>query len=301
MAIQENILKVWANQGAMATSETTYTSIKNCLATGDWNGDMKFDRYLQGSYRNSTNIYGNSDVDVVVELTSTFYSNKANFTDEARREYDEYYESAKFGLDEFKDALIKRLKIYYGDDLIEVGEKAIRIIAANGRLDADIVCCSAYRKYKSFSRQNPNDYDPGITFLEKSSRRRVINFPKLHYNNGTSKNTGCNTNFKAATRILKNMKSKAIDKSILSKEVCPSYFLECLLYNVDNSRYRKSTWHEIVVGILNEIYELKENDQLDDLLCQNGITKIIGQSNTHWNKQDAKESINSIIKFWNEY
>ena len=97
-------------------------------------------------------------------MTSTFYSNKQNFSDEARKQYDEYYSNAKFRLEDFKSALLTRLKNYYGEDLIEEGEKAIRIKAANGRLDADVVCCSTYRKFKTFSKVNPNNYDSGITF-----------------------------------------------------------------------------------------------------------------------------------------
>ena len=117
----------------------TYTSIKNCLDTGDWNGEMNFKRYLQGSYKNTTNI-ANSDVNVVVEMTSTFYSNK-RISAVTRKQYDEYYSNAKFGVEDFKSALLTRLKNYYGEDLIEEeGEKAIRIKAVNGRLDADVVC-----------------------------------------------------------------------------------------------------------------------------------------------------------------
>ena len=301
MAIPERQLETWANQGATATSQSTYTSIKNCLDTGDWNGEMRFKRYLQGSYKNTTNIYANSDVDVVVELTSTFYSNKQNFNEDARKQYDEYFSDAKFGLEDFKQAIIKRLKEYYGNDLIEEGEKAIRIKAANGRLDADIVCCSTFKKFKSFSKVNPSNYDSGITFLEKTSRQRVINFPNSHYDNGTTKNSGCNSNFKPATRILKNIKAKIVDNGGFSSNTCPSYFLECLLYNVGNINYQKSTWNDVILGVLNQLHDFNSNNGLSDLYCQNGVVKMFGSSNTSWDEADARTSINEIIKFWNEY
>jgi len=301
MAITERQLAIWTNQGASATSQSTNNSIKNCLETGDWNGEMRFDRYLQGSYKNTTNIYANSDVDVVVELTSAFYSNKQNFSGDAREQYDEFYSIAKFGLEDFKGVLINRLKAYYGHELIEVGEKAIRIKGANGRLDADIVCCSTYRKFKTFSKSNPNNYDSGITFLEKTSRQSVINFPNSHYDNGTTKNSSCNSNFKPATRILKNIKAKIVDNGGFSSKTCPSYFLECLLYNVGTNNYQKSTWNDIILGVLNQLHSFNSNNGLSDLYCQNGVVKLFGNSNTSWNESDARTSINEIIKFWNEY
>ena len=75
MAIPEDRLKVWANQGATEGSKNTYTSIKAALDGYSWPEGMKPDIYLQGSYANSTNIRGNSDVDVVAEMTCVYYSN----------------------------------------------------------------------------------------------------------------------------------------------------------------------------------------------------------------------------------
>ena len=73
MPIPESQLKTWAHQGAVATAKATHESIRNALtASASPIQDKNFEIYLQGSYKNSTNIRGNSDVDIVVQLTSTF-------------------------------------------------------------------------------------------------------------------------------------------------------------------------------------------------------------------------------------
>ena len=76
MAIPESQLEKWANQGAIITAKSTADSVKNALSSYDnWKDGVDFKVYLQGSYKNSTNIRGDSDVDVVAQLNSTFYSN----------------------------------------------------------------------------------------------------------------------------------------------------------------------------------------------------------------------------------
>jgi tRNA nucleotidyltransferase (CCA-adding enzyme) len=75
MPIPESQLKTWSNQGATEGSEKTYTSIKAAIDAYSWPEGMRPEVYLQGSYPNSTNTRGNSDVDVVVEMNSVFYSN----------------------------------------------------------------------------------------------------------------------------------------------------------------------------------------------------------------------------------
>src|SRR4051812_1571226 len=71
--IPETQLSTWSNQGAVVASKTTADSIRHALDSfSGWNTKPTYEIYLQGSYRNDTNIYGDSDVDVVVQLDSSF-------------------------------------------------------------------------------------------------------------------------------------------------------------------------------------------------------------------------------------
>lgn len=76
MSIPESQLETWAKQGSIGRAKSTADSVKNALDYYDkWPENMEFQVYLQGSYKNSTNIRGDSDVDVVAQLNSTFHSN----------------------------------------------------------------------------------------------------------------------------------------------------------------------------------------------------------------------------------
>lgn len=67
-------LRTWSGQGATATSASTYATIKGALE--DANApypNRNFKVFLQGSYGNDTNIWAESDVDVVIRYDGAFY------------------------------------------------------------------------------------------------------------------------------------------------------------------------------------------------------------------------------------
>lgn len=71
MVQTESQLTIWANQGAIVNSISAHESIRNSLEVDTSQVKGKVDTYLQGSYRNSTNIRGDSDVDLVVQAKNT--------------------------------------------------------------------------------------------------------------------------------------------------------------------------------------------------------------------------------------
>ncbi len=74
MAIPETQLETWSHQGAMATSRDTYATIKRALEDSKARyANRSFEVFLQGSYGNDTNIYAESDVDIVISCSDTFY------------------------------------------------------------------------------------------------------------------------------------------------------------------------------------------------------------------------------------
>ncbi len=118
MAIPESQLTTWANQGAITTAKSTADSLKNALNSySDWPSGVDFEVYLQGSYKNDTNIRanirGDSDVDVVAHLNSTFYS---NLSEEQKRILG--LTPATYHLSNFRSDVLKILKNYYGQSQI---------------------------------------------------------------------------------------------------------------------------------------------------------------------------------------
>src|SRR5579883_1408271 len=75
LPVPKKQLETWANLGAQVTAKKTFGSIRATLMSSKLiAGKWKYNVYLQGSYLNPTNIYGDTDVDIVVELKGTFGS-----------------------------------------------------------------------------------------------------------------------------------------------------------------------------------------------------------------------------------
>src|SRR5258707_9520923 len=97
MSIPLSQLNTWSHQGAISTSSNAYESIERALCAASSAPQVRAaDVFLQGSYRNTTNIYGDSDVDIVVLYKTSFYSDKSALTSEARRLHDTTYSDATY-------------------------------------------------------------------------------------------------------------------------------------------------------------------------------------------------------------
>lgn len=283
MAIPESQLETWAHQGAVTTAKSTADSIRNALNSySGWPEGIDFEVYLQGSYRNSTNIRGDSDVDVVAQLNSTFYS---NLSEEQKRLLGIL--PASYGWSGFKVDVLDALRSYYGQSQITEGNKSIKVKANNGRLAADVVVCSQYRKYKSV---NNYDYVEGMCFWTRNDDRRVINYPKIHYDNGVAKHQNTNKWYKPIVRLFKN------SRRYISGDATPSYFLECLLYNVPNSKFGES-YQDSFCNIVNWL----NVTNLDNFVCQNEQLELFGYTQEQWNTNQAKTFIRNVISLWNNW
>ena len=78
MSIPLAQLETWSGQGAIKTSKDTYATVNAALEDANAKyTDRNFKIFLQGSYGNDTNIYAESDVDVVTGrcFWSAWYKN----------------------------------------------------------------------------------------------------------------------------------------------------------------------------------------------------------------------------------
>ena len=203
MPIPEQQLATWSHQGAITASKATHEAIRCALRRWDAIHDRNYDVYLQGSYKNSTNIRGSSDVDVVAQINDVFHSNKNDLPFNQRDAHDREYSQATYRLEHFRQDVLDALRNHFGSHSIVEGNKAITVRATSGRLPADVVVCAQLRQYSYFfSRQN-QDWLEGMTFWTRD-RRQITNYPKPHYDNGVRKNDECTRSYKAGVRVFKN-------------------------------------------------------------------------------------------------
>jgi len=289
MSIPESQLETWSHQGAFSTAKTTADSIKNALtAYNNWPSGCDYELYLQGSYKNDTNIRGDSDVDVVAQLNSTFYS---NLTEEQRRylrQTPSTYEWQSFKLD-----TLNAIKRYYGSSIVTEGNKSIKIAADSGRLPADVVVCAKYREYNTV---NSYDYTEGMIFWTKDNGRKVVNYPKIHYDNGVNKHQVTNRWYKPTVRMMKNIRTYLESIRAVSNTLSPSYFIECLLYNVPSHCFGTSYQNTLYYSA---DWLLKTN--LTPFVCQNGKTLLFGDGHEQWSVFSAQQYMKAVATLWDNW
>lgn len=288
MPIPENQLRTWTRQGAVSTAKKTHESIRNALSGQRWSEYLELEVYLQGSYKNTTNIRGDSDVDIVVQLTSIFQS---NLTEEQKRRF--WFIKANYGWQDFYRDVHQALKDYYRSWRVEVGKKCLKV--QTPYLPADVVVCLQYRKYPQCPRSS-SDFVEGITFYVPTERRWVVNYPKLHYSNGVYKNQFTGGLYKPVVRMFKNARSYLIDAGSISRDLAPSYFLECFLYNVPNSLFSNNL-QQTYLGILEWLVTaIKDNST--SFVCQNEQLYLFGVSSEQWSLSNATELLVALIRLW---
>ncbi len=304
MAIPQSQLVSWANQGAVITAQATHKSIRNALENNQSPIKERIlknevEVYLQGSYKNNTNIRGDSDVDLVVELNTTFGHNAHSLPLEQKQLHDSAYSNATYGWEEFREDVITALENYFRDTMIDTtGNKSIKLKSAPGRLKTDIVPAIRFREYSFFFGTNNFKADRGIKFYHKATKRAIINFPHHHFENGRDKNSKGRTNgwFKPIVRVFKNARSYLIDNNSLSKNTAPSYFLQSLLYNVPDSRFGTS-YQNTVFNILEYLY----NNSMSNFRCQNKLDLLFGSTPEQWNESDAGLTIQKLVELWDNW
>lgn len=233
MAIPEAQLVTWSHQGSVTQSASTYQSIKQTLESvhASYAG-KSFRVYLQGSYGNDTNVYAESDVDVVIELSTTFYHDVETLEPSQQQSFHANYHAATYSLYEFKNEVLTHLRSVYGQG-VKAGDKAIFIPGSGNRRDADVIVAAEYRKYQGGSG---NTYTQGICFWN-SKGVQIINYPKLHSANATRKHQATGSWYKPTVRVMKNLRRKLVADGRLEDGIAPSYFIEGLIYNVPNEKF----------------------------------------------------------------
>lgn len=193
---------------------------------------------------------------------------------------------------------------------MKIGNKSVKILSDDNvnMYNADVIICQQYRLYVPSRRKNATKdkltglyYYEGIWF-KTSYGEAIINYPKLHYQNGVEKHQATDQKFKPVVRIFKNMRNKAVEKGyLLHESAAPSYFVQCLLYNIPDYIF-SSSYREIVESILNWLSEsLYDVDIYRNFVSQNEIVPLFGEGSDKWNIYDARKFVNSLIRMWNEW
>ena len=110
--------------------------------------------------------------------------------------------------------------------ILTKGSKTVKYAGNQNYLAVDLVPAAIY--------SGTAIGDTGIAIYDSQDGYIYYNHPKHHIKNGHEKNANTNGNYKKTVRMFKWAKEKLVEKGLLRSNRAPSYFIECLLYNVPN-------------------------------------------------------------------
>lgn len=253
--------------------------------------------FLQGSYGNDTNVWAESDVDIVIRLNDCFHSDHSALKEHEKAAWRQAHSSdATYGYNDFKRDVQNVLVSAYGSDA-QTGDKAIAIAARGNRRKADVIVAAQFRRYLNFKNAGEQKYVEGICFWNKAGEQ-IANYPKRHSQNLTAKHQATSSWLKPMIRVLKNLRGRLVDDGVLKAGVAPSYYLEGLLYNVPAEKFAVSYGDSFV----NAINWIQNEADKDKLLCANEQYYLLRDGHhVCWPKANCDAFLSAAIKLWNDW
>ena len=196
--------------------------------------------FLQGSYRNNTNVRKDSDVDIVILCTDSLFNDyPPNMT---REDFD--LDPSTYSYGQYKNEVEEALFEYFGRPAVKRGNKAFDIHETSYHVEADIATFFEHRRYRK-----DGTYYEGVALLTDKEQKRIINWPEQHYHNGVYKNTNTGTRFKSVVRVLKSLAVEMTEKGIRAADI-PGFLIECLVWKAPNDNFQNPNYISDVRGTL---------------------------------------------------
>ena len=239
------------------------------------------------AYRNRVNVRRDSDVDVGVMLYEYFLSQYP----EGNGGADFNNVSADYSFLEFKKEVEEALVARFGRAAVKRGNKAFNIKETTHHVEADVVPLFEFRHY-----WKNGTYRAGVALIPDQGGR-IENYPErlvdywpstpLHYENGVSKNGDTSRCFKGIVRIIKKIRNEMEEAGYSSAKVVPGYLLECMIWNVPNVDFSRSTWDLCIQAVLLYIWSNTKDDERCKTWCEVDDIKYLFRASQPWTRQAA--------------
>jgi hypothetical protein len=256
--ITEETLILWTKPASNTEDEkinNAVSMIKSAISSSSDCKELDVEIFVQGSYANNTNVRQSSDVDVNVMLKSTFYVSYPNGTTDANYGF----HSCESVYSDYKKMVLSALINKFGKDNVFLGDKSIKIKSNSYHVEADCVPTLQYRNYRACGSKDPNTFIEGVKYHSLNSAS-IINYPKLHLENGKRKNIDTDRRYKKTVRIFKRLRNEMVEVELADGEIITSFLVECLIWNLpDKYISGYASWNETVKQAVSYLYH-----QLDE-------------------------------------
>ena len=225
-------------------------------------------------------------------IKDTFYS---EYRDGVTKENYGFIDGTN-SFDEYKKLILEALIKKFGIQHIAVGNKAIQIKSNTYRVQADVIPAFQYRNYTNDRQNKPDNFVEGIKFFSSDSRG-IVNYPKVHIQNGITKNNNTARKFKRTVRLYKRIRNKMIEDGKPVPGSISSYLIEGLLWNTPNNTFTSATtWNEVLKNSIIFLY----NNTKEDATCKDwGVVSehfYLFHSGCKWTRNDVNTF---LFQMWN--
>ena len=128
--------------------------------------DVESQVFLQGSYKNDTNLGGDSDVDVVVRLTHRLRPRVAALTGK-RLQKDASHKEALQRRESHRDHALKTMRAGFGDAAYS-GRKTLKVLKGKIPADADLVVTLRHKQGTGFYPSDEKRWD--VSYPQQQQR-----------------------------------------------------------------------------------------------------------------------------------
>jgi hypothetical protein len=238
----------------------------------------------KGSYANNTNVKLDSDVDIAVVSHEVFYPDYSALSDADQARLKSGPPSSWVQPATLRSELIRVLQGEAGPSNVHPGRVAIQVDAVKARrTSADVVPSFEYRRYFYRSDRTIGYHEGNKVFT--TSGPDIINWPKQQYTNGVTKNKETSTRFKQLVRVMKNIENDLV-KANRIRELA-SYFVECLVYNVENPSFNNTTITADTRNVITLIFNATNSDDACKEWVEVNWLKWLFRSGQSWIRSQA--------------
>ncbi len=262
------------------------STIRNAIKASDKLRYRGVSIVAQGSYRNNTNVRKDSDVDIGIVCTDSFFYDLPEGTTSENFSII----PASYYYEQFKNEVEEALVSYFGQSAIKRGNKAFDIHETSYHVEADVAPFFEHRRYHS-----NGTYIDGVELRTDKEGIHVINWPEQHYENGVNKNKQTGTRFKSIVRVLKAISNEMIEQGIMAANI-PGYLIECLVWNVTNDLFQNYTYTADVEAALVFLYEQTNTNELCNEWGEINELKYLFRPIQKWTREQANSF---VIAAWN--
>jgi hypothetical protein len=298
---REATLRAWTKKSSdneEARRDRTEREVRAAFANSTRLAGVPLKIYVKGSYANNTNVRLDYDVDVAVEYDGLYYSDTSGAEADVRKaalaigSYQGPY-GGPVGAAKFKSDVEHALREYFGIRPVERGNMSLRVRERKTTLPADIVPCFTYRYITGRDRRGGLTYHEG-TRLYPDQGPYLHNWPQQQYDCGVRKNNATGRRYKRLVRAVKRLENQLVEAGAMNE--LPSFFMECLVYNVPNEMFGHAEYAGDMRAVLATIYKATLTDAACEHWLEASERKWLFGHGQGWTPKEAHDLAD---KAWN--